>query len=833
MKTRVHPLAIVAALSGLSSAANAADVLEEVIVTAQKREQNLQEVPLTVSAVSEESMSRLGMQSFREWADYVPGITMSYGLNSRRGGPAAVIRGVASQIRGGIGDNTANTTSAFTIGEVPIFSVSPGLIDMNRIEVLKGPQGTLYGISAMGGVVKYIPNEAQTDKFSAKVGVGTGMINEGGAVSSANAVFNLPLVEGVLGVRFAAVYEHNGGFIDHIFPPLDKAENLVLTERQLDPRTNNAAGSASGGHYREDTNKSTTKGGRLSLTYTPNDQLSIKAFTMWQRGTTEDSSQMDENDPLDLVISRYILQPQASEFKLTSLETSYDLGFGSLEYVGGYYENDLMETVDATRFIFVQSFTTPPPPYHPITDTFYPTAISFPFGTTSHQTTHELRLQGQEKSLGGMHFLGDELKFDYVVGAFYQNEVRRGGYAISAPDWNANRGPGTPPIQTAGSLVTGATGVGDYVNKAVFADLTLHLTNKLSVGAGARRFDQYKDSDGQNFGVGGGRNGLAADDLTNPDFYPDGTSRGEPSRVENSGTTPRATVSYQINDEKMMYFTAASGERIGANAPSNSAVAPNIQPPECADLLRDLGLYEAFTVGGTKSDKLWSYDLGLKSTWLDRRLLVNASVYNIDWTDLQQAVILNSINRNCSQVVSANVGKATIRGFEIESVYSPIERVKVNMSVAYADAQIKGTLPGVTDSVGQPLEDGDGIIGVPEWTGSFGAEYRFDVREIPGLADDFSAYIRADWRYTGERINGFGDRATLREKIPFSVAEAYDLTDVRIGAENDKWSIQAYVSNLFDERAQFESLGNYFQPNIREIAVSQPRTIGVNLSRQF
>jgi outer membrane receptor protein involved in Fe transport len=825
---------LVAALTTLAHSATAADVLEEVVVTAQKRAENIQDVPLTVSAVSEDSISRLGMQSFREWADYVPGITMSYGLNSRRAGPAAVIRGVASQIRGGIGDNTANTTSAFTIGEIPIFSVSPGLIDMNRIEVLKGPQGTLYGIAAMGGVVRYIPNDAQTDRFSAKVGVGTGLINHGDSVSNANAVFNIPLVEGVLAARFAAVYEHNGGFIDHIFPPLDVAQDLVLTQRPIDPRLNvNDQGSSSKGHYVQDTNKSTTRGGRLSLTYTPNEQVTIKAFTMWQKGTTEDSSQMDVNDPLDLVINRYVLQPQASEFKLSSLEASYDLGFGTVHYVGGYYENDLMETVDATRFVFVQSFTTPPPPYHPITDTFYPTAVTFPFATTSHQATHELRLQGEGKSLAGLHLFGSELKFDYVVGAFSQHEVRRGGYTISAPDWNANRGPGTPPIQTEGSLITGARGVGDYVNKAVFTDVTLHLTNKLSVGVGARRFDQHKDSDGQNFGVGGGRNGMAADDLSDPDFFPDGSSRGEPSRVENSGTTPRATLSYRIDDEKMLYFTAVSAERIGANAPSNSGVAPVIQPPECGQLLRDLGLYEAFTVGGTRSDKLWSYDLGLKSTWLDRRLLINASVYNIDWKDLQQAVILNSINRNCSQVVQANVGKANIRGLELESVYAPTERVKLNMTLAFADAQIDGSLPGVKDSIGEPLEDGDGIIGVPKWTGSFGAEYRFDVGQIPGLADDYQAYARIDWRYTGERINGFGDRDSLRRRIPFNVAEAYDLTDIRLGVENDKWSIQAYVSNLFDERAQFESLGNYFQPNIREIAVAQPRTVGINLSRQF
>lgn len=824
MNARLHQLAILAALTGLSASTVVAATLEEVIVTAQKREQNLQDVALSLSALSENDVTKLGMQDFRSWADYVPGITMSYGLNSRRGGPNAIIRGVANQVRGGISDNTANSTTAYTIGEVPIFSVSPGLIDMQRIEVLKGPQGTLYGIASMGGVVRYIPNYAETDKFSAKVGVGTGMINSGGEVGDANAMINIPLVEGVLAARVAAVYQYNGGYIDHIFPTLSDSSALVINRRAFDPRINT---NDSTGHYLKDTNKSRTVGGRLSMTYTPNERLTVKGFTMWQKGTVDDASQMDVNDPLDLVINRYVLQPQSSEFNLTSLEASYDLGFGSLEYIGGYYENDLMETVDATRMALQYIALNG--------DTTYPVGVTFPFVTNSQQWTHELRLQGHDKSLAGLSPFGSELKFDYVVGVFYQNEIRSGGYRIAAPDWNANRGPNTRPILTEGGLITGATGIGDYVNKAAFVDLTLHLTDKLSIGAGVRYFDQVKDMDGKGFGVGDGNEvtGVYADDLTDPDFFPDGQSRGGPSQVQNSGTTPRATITYRIDDDRMIYLGAAEGERIAPTAPL--AVVPrdsDFNPPECLQLMRDLNLYDPY-VFGTVSDRIKSYDLGLKSTWLDKRLLVNASVYHTDWSDLQQAVILNSVNRNCSQVIQANVGEATIDGFELESVYGVTDKVKVNMTLAYADAKMAKAGPGVKDTIGQPLERGDGLIGVPEWTGSFGAEYGFDIPQIPGLAEDYSGYIRADWRYVGERINGFGDRESLRQSLPFNVAESYSMTDVRVGAENGAWSIQAYMSNVFDERAQYESLGNYFQPNIREVAVAQPRTVGLTLSRQF
>jgi len=798
------------------SASAAAVSLEEVVVTAQKREENLQDVPLSLSALSSDSIDKLGMSSFREWADYIPGVQMSYGLNSRRGGPAAVIRGVASQIRGGIGDNTANATTAFTLGEVPIFSVSPSLVDMQRIEVLKGPQGTLYGIAAMGGVVRYIPNYADTETLSGKLGAGTGMINQGGNVSDAHAMINIPLVEGVLGARIVGTYESNGGFIDHYFPTLSNADPLSFPDQAFDPRQQGTTtGSDSNGHFLKDANRTHTVGGRFSLTYTPMEELSLRAFTMWQRGTTDDAWQMDGNDPRDLTINRYVLQPQSSEFSLTSLEASYDLGFGSLSYIGGYYTNDLMETVDATRMALQYIRLNG--------DNFYPTAVTFPFITETEQWTHELRLQGENKPL-----FGTSLRFDYVIGAFYQNEIREGFFNIAAPDWNANRGPNTNAIVSPGGLIAGSTGSGDYENQAVFVDVTVHFTPHWSLGMGVRYFDQVKDIDGRGFGAGDGTNQIPYDDLVDPDFYPNGRSRGEPSRVKNDGFTPRTTLTYRIDDDRMMYLGLGEGERIAPTAPRTTI--PIITPPECETLMRDLNLYDPF-VNGTKSDNLRTYDLGLKSTWMDRRLLVNASVYHTEWSDLQQAVILNSVNRNCSQVIEANVGKAIIEGAELEMVYSPVEAISLNMTLSYVDARIDGSPIGVKDSVGDPLEDGDGLVGVPEWTGSVGAQYSFGLPELIG--PDYLAYVRADWRYTGERINGFGDRRTLRARLPFNVAQSYSLTDVRLGAENELWDWQIYVSNVFDERAEFESLANYFQAGLREVAISQPRTVGVSVGRKF
>lgn len=810
----LHCAALSVALSASAATYSQTDdggaaVLEEVVVTAQKREQSLQDTALSVSALTEDSMEQLGMTSFRDWANYIPGITVSYGANSRRGGPLAVIRGVVNQVRGAVSDNTANATTAFTIGEVPIFSVSPSLVDLNRIEVLKGPQGTLYGIAAMGGVVKYVPNDAQTDKFSGEINTSGGMIENGGNLYDLSAVANVPIIEGVLAVRGVVAKHSNGGFIDHFFPSLNNAQPLVPGNGSgVEVRPDTA------GRYLKDSNKTDSTMGRVSLIYTPNEAFTLKLSSMQQKDESDNAWQVDYNDSLDLLRSRYLLSPQSSEFKLSALEASYDFGVGTLTYVGGYYENELAETIDATRFV-TNAWA------RLNGDTFYPQAVAFPFETKTHQATHELRLQAVEKPL-----FGSALKFDYVVGVFYQNETRKGGYNIVAPEWNANKGPNTRAISTAGGLLSGVLGSGEYTNKAAFVDATLHFTDKLSAGAGVRRFEQEKFTTNRNYGDVATPTRLP-DNLDDPINRADGQPRLSTGTLGNEGYTPRFGVSYKLSENKLLYVTAAEGERIASEPPIASNTTAT--DPFCAALVQQLNLQD-FLRNGNRSDKIWAYDLGIKSMWLDNSLRVNAAAFYVDWTDLQQAVILNSVSPQCSGVIQANVGSARVQGFELEATYALNRHLLFNGSVAHADGEITDPGPGVMDSLGQPLQKGDAISSVPEWTANVGAQLSFNLYR---MAEGAEGYLRADWRYVSERINGFGDKPSLRNSIPFNVAGSYQLTDVRLGVDKDAWSGQIYVSNLFDERAVYETMRDFAQVNIQEAAISQPRTIGFRLSRSF
>lgn len=807
--------------------------LEEIIVTAQKREQNLQDVSVSVTALPEGTIQKMGMEGFRDWSKYVPGITMFQGGDpARRMGPAATIRGVTHITRGQLWETSATATTSFTIGQVPFFNGDPGLYDLNRVEVLRGPQGTLFGISSMGGTIRFIPNEAETDEFSGEVGVGSGLIKDGGKLYDVDVMVNVPIIEDVLAIRLAGKHGQNDGFIDHYMIPLNET---LPSHPQVIDREGFFQRAIDANNTVEDANVKETTGGRLSLTYTPNERVSIKAFSTWQVMDYKTVSTADLNDRRgEPVASVFSLVPQSDDYSVSSIEASFDLGLGVLEYVGGYYQSDNSENFDTTAQApnFLNgaipaldadgSGGLPPDPY--------PVRATFPFATHSEIYTNELRLQGLDKALGGALF-GSDLKFDYVIGAFFQKEKRDGTFSVAIPDWNLNRGPNTVPILTDDGVILASEGGSDYSNKAVFLDFTLHLNDKLSIGAGARYFDQDFESGEYRFGdfySGKAANGATVgDDLTAND------TPQNFGKITEDGITPRVTVSYRLNDDRLVYFTASQGKRLAQGFPNPDALLGTPDPATCTALADELGIL-TYLQNGTISDTVWSYDLGLKSTWMNNRMLLNTSIYHLIWSDFQQSVRLIHFNPICNAQVPANVGEVESNGFELEMVYAFNDHWTLNTAISYTDATFSKVSEGVSSSLpGVDLKPGDGIRNTAPWTAAVGLEYQFDLPPI--LNNDFLGYIRADWNFVDERMNNFGDEELLRGDLVRSrfFADAYHLTDLRLGIDSDDWSIGFYVSNLFNETAIYESSQHLVQPNIRTGAINQPRTVGFNVRRGF
>jgi iron complex outermembrane receptor protein len=771
--------------------------LQEVVVTAQKREQNLQDVPVSVSAMTNEQIRRLGVDDYREWATFVAGLTISESSLGSRAGPNAVLRGVSNSSFTQLDVTSSTATTAVMIGEIPVFSVDSRLFDMNRVEVLRGPQGTLYGVAAMGGIIKYVPNYARLDAFDAEWSGGGGLVTDGGTSFDVSAMVNVPLVEDKLAMRVVGFHRTDGGFIDMRIPGLDETGDRAAANANLAIETRKALGQ----QYVKDVNGGESDGARVTFTFTPTENIEIRPMVLWQRSSLESKTLQDLQDPIDRYTERWSREPWSSEYTIASVETRIGIGSSDLTYVFGNYTNDLGEVTDATLLAYILK-----PPGRP--DGRIPAEAPLSFTSDTNQNTHELRLQG-----AGLGFLGNT-RIDYTVGLFHQKERRDTTFQVVSPRWNdfadhdANA-----EIFTPGGFLLGGIGTADFTNKAAFADVTLHLTDRLAVGAGIRRFELTKRDYRADFGDGivgslfGADNG--GDDLTVADsFTLDST--------ESRDWTPRLTVSYDFTPQKMAYLTVSDGFRVGGSNPGD---VDDIEIPECRQLVIDLGLAPALN-DGFRSDTVRNYDLGFKALWLDGRLLTNASVFYIDWTDLQQEVQLSQINPSCLGIVRANVGAATNKGFELETVYSPNDGLTFNASVSYVHARLSEEFPGV------PGRNGDYLQRVPERQAALGAEYRFPLSAFQRT----SAYVRADWRHVDERISGIGRPDTID---PFFIAPAYQTTNFRIGVDGERWSGSFYVNNVFDDRVVYDSTSGFLQGFIREGSVGRPRIIGMNLGWKF
>lgn len=742
--------------------------IEEIVVTAQKRDQSIQDVGMSISALSGERINRMGLDRLDDYADFIPGLFWS---GDGRAGPNLVIRGISNNRQGSGDVNVANLTTAMLFNDIPVMNVDTRLPDLQRIEVLRGPQGTLYGAAAMGGLIKFIPAKAETSKFSARVAADGGIVTDGGTDFGLDAMVNMPIIDNVLGVRAVAWTRIEDGFIDMRIPGDTETGPRSFTA-PFDVRDGLAP---DGSAFFNDVNKEKVDGLRLAATYTPNDAVTIRPMYMYQKRETDHDHIVDYQDSRERYTERFVLTPANQDFELFSVDVSVDVGAGTLEYVGGRYERDRAEALDSTNFLLSRT--------GPTNDGGVPDHVPLTTVNNNEQTTHELRYQQQALELGST-------SVDFVVGAFYQQEDRFANQTIISTTWNIDNPPQNQ-IQNPDGIFFASRTLTDYEQTAFFADVTVNLTDKLSVAAGIRHFDQEKDSFRTDFGD---LNGSVVTE----------------ANIQEDGVIPRAQVTYKATDANTFYMNYGEGFRIGGQEVDIS------QDPVCSAAAAQLGL----GIGGSfDSDAIESYELGSKNMFLDRRLTVNTSVYYIDWTDLQQQVQLSQVDPACGALLTFNVGEAVSKGFELEFDYSG-EYLSVYGSLSMTDAEVTDSPPG------GGFEEGDNFANVPEWSYALGGEYRYEVSALPG----WSGYLRADWRWVDDRISTVGKPEDLN---PFVKADSYSLTNLRAGFESESWSAALYLDNVFDETIVFSSSVAFGQGFIQAARVNRPRTIGLSITRNF
>jgi iron complex outermembrane receptor protein len=617
------------------------DTLAEIVVTAQKREQKLQDVPISVSAVSGADLDSAGAHDFRDILLSIPGLSYS---GTEPGQSNYSIRGVST--------GASSPTTGLYLDDVSVLSIATNfsgatdlpLFDLDRVEVLKGPQGTLYGGSAMGGAIKYVTRQPDLDHFGVSVAGGVAT-TDGGAISyNGESVLNAPIVDGVVGMRIGVMYRDDGGYIDYI----PNAQGVWLNRSATAPPAPYAPQPfASAGTVGDtDANAIRNTSGRISFKIALDSGLTLVPQATIQRIYEAAPPWYWANLP-DFQTAARMAQPTHDNLNLFSLPITQPLGPVTVTSLTAYWDRQRDWDRDYTFFIAG----------------LIPALLSHDsanFSDTETRTfSEELRLASSNP--------GAALK--WTTGILYQHQTDQLTQIINTVGAGDVFGTGTDNTYTGVQATT-------TTQYAAFGDVTYSITSQWDASVGLRYFDIDQSYHANFVGVLNG-----------------GTTDISGKHSADVGFNPKFSVSYRPLDDHLLYATASKGFRPGGPNRFNTA------SPLCAPDFAKLGISSA--PAAYTSDKLWTYELGSKNTFNSGRTILNAAVFYTDWKDIQQQVNLPT----CGFQFIGNVGAASIKGGELELKSILVPGLTGGAVASYTDSRITSTAAGVSAQVGQPLLD--------------------------------------------------------------------------------------------------------------------------------
>jgi iron complex outermembrane receptor protein len=626
--------------------------LEEIVVTAEKRESTVQKTPISMTAISEAEMQARGLEDFRSIAQETPGVSM------KTSGPGQT----EYEMRGLDATGGFSPTVGFYVDDAPLTApaqaaqgkvvVDPDLYDLNRVEVLRGPQGTLYGAGSMGGTIKLVTNAPQLNTFavtaqSKESGTDGGGFNYGGS-----AMINLPITQDVAAVRFVGTYKYTSGWIDRIvLNPFPLETNGGLTR-------GNVLDAPVQARY-SDVNWEELEGGRVSLLLKLGDNLTIQPGLMHQKISTGGPFTID--DPPGNVYAHYqpfdIAEPLEDNFTLYTLTIKYHFDFADLTSATAKWNRHDEQTQDISETI--QSLLGIP--------SFYP-PVGIGGGSQeetdfSDQASEELRLasngDGRFQWLGGVFFSD-----------FNSNTTSLSNYAGLQPIF------GTTDLISIGEPIS-------VTQRALFGETSYKVTDQLKATLGLRYYSYSSTEEAINGGIAS----VAGGPGTVLEF----------GRADNKGFNPKVNLAYTATDDVLLYTTAAKGFRPGGpNTP-----VPLSGPAQCLTgpgNLQSLGLNSA--PNQFNPDTVWSYEVGEKARALGNTFQINSDVYYERWTNVQQLV-----DPSCGFGFTANAGTASVYGSEIELAANLSESFMVTQNVGLTHATFNDSVRATNTVEGQKLLD--------------------------------------------------------------------------------------------------------------------------------
>lgn len=787
--------------------------IQEVVVTATKRSQNLQEVPFSVSATSQEQIRNSGAMDIVDLARNVAGLAIA---DLGPGQSQMAIRGISSgqviRDQPGVKEQVGVYLDESPIS-VALFTPDLELFDLDRFEVLRGPQGTLFGAGSEAGTVRYIttqPHLGKTEIFTDASFEDVTHGDEGGFV---RAAMNVPLGDNVA-VRLVAYEHHLAGFIDAISP-----YGPAGADRPASFTVNRAI------------NSGDRSGARLSLLIKPSGELTITPRVVFQKLETNGYPRVDIYNILANPytttqpavnmggLTQYRQQPDGltDDFMLADLKVDYDTGPATLTSVTSYTHRNVQVLRDATQLTGSVTF-----------DVFGDASVPPDFAgvrTSSplYDRTH-LNVFSEEVRLAS----NGRQEFDWLVGGFFQHVGRHYGQDLPTPGYDALNAQFGFPL---GPNPVGLPDTPFYSNLfytlkqyAAFGEATWHANSQLALTAGLRYY-KFSEDRVLNF------NGVFASDT------PPG---GIPGSVDSSGTSPRLILAYKPVDDAELYAQASRGFRLGGiNDPLNI--------PLCSP--QDLLVFGS--QANWKDEKTWNYEVGAKTQWLDHRVTLNVAAFYADIKDLQATTTAGT----CSSRIVFNVPTARSEGVEAELFARPNANWDFGISATVLDAKLTSsvvsTLPGGAQVVVGGLADGNRLPTAPKTQAVGSIGYTMPTTASTDFFANFTIqYVGSSFsQFENEepgwgQIGGAGDPNAARlityGGVPAGTVinfnpelPSYTLANLRFGFKTDRWQAALYINNIADKSAELAL--DYERGRSARVGylTNQPRTVGLYGSYSF
>lgn len=807
--TRLLATSIGLACAGVPIAAHAQ--LEEVMVTATRRAESLQDIPVNISAVGGDQIERQGFDDLSELASYVPGLNIVD--QGGRDGNRIVVRGLnAEPITNSFGQENGGGTVATYVGEIPLY-VDLRLNDLERVEVLLGPQGTLYGAGTMGGAIRYIPRKPEFDSSAVEFRADAYSYSEGDGISSdLGFTFNYPISDR-LAVRGSVDVLNDKGFIDYPFAVQQPGVS------EPDPDFNDPAALAANFSPIEDANSEEVTSGRVALRWTPTDSIDATLTYYFQQ--TEHGGRSVSGQRGTVPVGEYespfrVAEPNDRDSDLIALEIIADLGFAELTSATGLAGVEESGQRDQTDLLITLEYSY---------ETF-PTFTAFTFEDEETEVfSQELRLVSTSDG-----------PWNWIIGGFYNVNEYDALSSEFTPGYGAFVGAGFGFRQDLNDLEYFEADRSELEELGFFGEIGYSINDRWTVTLGARYYDYTLDTANQ----------TEFPYFTTPaDFnpYPLSDIGSQIQLTRNQafdGDLFKFNTSYEFDNGNLVYFTFSQGYRAGASnggdacpdvfVPGNQSLcllAPG-QPfgPNPGDVAQ-INEREYFP------DTVDNFEVGAKTSWLDGRLTLNGSIFFIDWKDPQ----VSTVSVNAGTAITVNAGAAETSGFDLAANWQVNDNFNMRGSFSYTNAELTEAVPSLIRTISPPgfgtsFEDGqasDRLPGSPETQFSLFGSY---VRELAGgnelIIDGGYAWQDEVLSLPGAR----GNSLTL---------DSYGRAAASVGYRTENWTVTGYVDNLFDEYSESSVFNSPLfnqtvsDANVRyyRTNVLAPRTVGVRLKYSF